>query len=246
MIKDLKTSDYASVRYDESFCRTVIDLIIMDRLRHCEDTDSHHRLQISAEVPVSIRIQDLYGNHEMVKGRADWALGYGTDKNDTGSILLVVEAKPYESAPVGMPQLLVYMAAVQEARQGRVNSSVFGMVSDSKEFRFCFLNGQKKLFTSEPLTWATKQSTIIAYIDMMLMNAIESSPHTTSRKKNNRTLLNYAEFLERQWRFGEESIDESDGGRAEDSDGEDDDMVDLVNIGGRVVIRGSTRLGRFI
>lgn len=246
MIKDLKTSDYVSARYDESFCRTVLDLIIMDRLRNLEDKDSHHRLQVSAEVTLSIRIQDVYGNHVMVKGRADWALGYGTDKNDTGSILLVVEAKPYESAPVGIPQLLVYMAAVQEARQDRVNSSVFGMVSDSKEFRFCFLNGQKKRFVSEPLTWATKQSTIIAYIDMMLMSAIKSSPHTTPRKKNSRTILNYPGFLEKQWRFGEESNDESDGGRAEDSDGEDDDMVDLVNIGGRIVMRGSTRPGRFI
>lgn len=246
MIKDLKNSDYVSVRHDESFCRTVLDLIIMDRLRHLEDKDAHHRLQVSAEVPVSIRIQDVYGNHELVKGRVDWALGYGTDKNDTGSILIVVEAKPYESAPVGMPQLLVYMAAVQEARRDRVNSSVFGMVSDSKEFRFCFLNPQKRLFTSEPLTWATKQSTIIAYIDMMLMNAIESSPHTAPRKKNNRTILNYSGFLERQWRFGEKSNDEWDGESDEDSDEEDDSMVDLVNIGGRVVMRGSTRPGRFI
>ena len=129
----------------------------------------------------------------MVKCRADWSLGYGTDKNDTGSILLIVEAKPYESAPVGMPQLLVSMATVQEGGQGRFNSSVFGRVSDSKKFRFCFLNGQRKLFTSEPLIWAIKQSTIIAFIDMMLMNAIESSPHTTSRKKNNGTLLNYCD-----------------------------------------------------
>lgn len=241
VIKDLKTSDYVSVRHGESFCRTVLDLIIMDLLRHLEDKDAHHRLQVSTEVPVSIRIQDVYGIHEIVKARADWALGYGTDKNDTGSILLVVEANPYESAPVGMPQLLVYMAAVQEARQDRVNSSVFGMVSDSKEFRFCFLNAQKTLFTSEPFTWATKQSTIIAYIDMMLMNAIESSPHTTLCKKNHRTILNYSRCSERMWRFGEESNDELDGERAEDSDGKNDNMVDLVNIGGHVVMRGTTR-----
>lgn len=81
---------------------------------------------------------------------------------------------------------------------------------------------------------------------MMLMKAIESSSHTTPRNKNNRPILYYPEPLERQWRFGEESNDESDGGRAEDSDGEDEDMVDLVNIGGRVVVRGSTRPGRFI
>ena len=93
----------------------------MDRLRHLEDKDAHKRLQVSAEVPMSIRIKDTYGNNEMVKGRADWAIGYGTEKSDTGAILLVVEAKPYESAAVGMPQLLVYMAAVHEARVNRIN-----------------------------------------------------------------------------------------------------------------------------
>ncbi|KAL2058435.1 hypothetical protein ABVK25_001163 [Lepraria finkii] len=132
VIKDLKSSDYVSVRHDESFCRTVLDLIIMDRLRQLEDRDTHHRLQVSAEVPVAIRVKDIYGNDQMVKGRADWALGYGADKSETGAILLIVEAKPYESAPIGMPQLLVYMAAVHKARQNRVNKSVFGMVSDSK------------------------------------------------------------------------------------------------------------------
>lgn len=245
VIKDLKSSDYVSVRHDESFCRTVLDLIIMDRLRHLEDRDAHHRLQVSAEVPVSIRIKDVYGNNEIVKGRADWALGYGTEKSDTGAILLIVEAKPYESAAVGMPQLLVYMAGVYEARarQDRVNKSVFGMLSDSKEFRFSFLNEKKKFFTTRPYTWVTEQSTIIAYIDMMLINAIESSPHTTPQKKNNRTIHKYPEFLERQWRFGTES---DDGGieNEEEEDDDDDDMVDVLNIGGRVVMRTSMHHGR--
>lgn len=245
MIKDIKNSEYVSKRHDEAFCRTVLDLVIIDRLRHLEDKDSHRRLQVSAEVPVSIRVKDIYGDTELVKGRADWALGYGTEKSDTGSILLVVEAKPYEQAPVGMPQLLVYMAAVHEARKDRVNKSVFGMVSDSKEYRFCFLNEQKKFFVTRPFIWAIEQSTIIAYIDMMLKNAIESSPHTTPHKRNNRSMLKYADFLERQWKFGEEANDESDGGGAEKSDGEDyDDMVVVVVSGGRVVMRGSRPPGR--
>ena len=242
VIKDIKSSDYVSARQDESFCRTVLDLIIIDRLRYLEDRDAHHRLQVSAEVPVSIRIKDVYGNNEIIKGRADWALGYGTEKSDTGAILLIVEAKPYESATVGMPQLLVYMASVHEARarQERVNTSVFGMVSDSKEFRFAFLNEKKKFLTTRQYTWVIEQSTIIAYIDMMLINAIESSPHTTPQKKNNHTIHKYPEFLEKQWRFGAES----DDGGAEDKEEEDDDMVDVLNIGGRVVMRTSSKRSR--
>lgn len=90
-----------------------------------EDKDSHCRLQASTEVPVTIRTQNIYGNIEMVNGRADWALGCGSDKDDIRAILLVVEAKPYEPAPVGMPQLLIYMVAVQEARQNRINKINF-------------------------------------------------------------------------------------------------------------------------
>ena len=212
---------------------TILDLIIIDRLRHLEDKDAHHRLQVSAEVPMSIQVKDIYGNEEIIKGRADWALGYGTNKLNTGAILLIVEAKPYESAAVGMPQLLIYMAAVYEARKDRVNKSVFGMLSDCKEFRFAFLDENKKFFVTESFAWVTKQSTIIAYLDMVLTNAIESSPHTTPQKENNRTILKYPDFLERQWRFGTQLDDRG----TDDIREEDYDMVDVVNIGGRVVLR---------
>ena len=213
----------------------MLDLLIVDRLRCLRDRDAYHRLQVSAEVPVSIRIKDIYGNDEIVKGRTDWALGYGVDKGDTGAILLIVEAKPYESAAIGMPQLLVYMAAVYEARKERVNRSVFGMLSDSREFRFSLLDEKKKLFTSRPFTWVTDQSTIIAHIDMMLISAIESSPHTTPTKLNNRNIHRHSEFLRTQWNFGNELSDEG----AEEEEEQEYDMVDVVNIGGRVVLRSS-------
>ena len=181
---------------------------------------------------MSIQVKDTYGNKELIKGRADWALGYGIDKPHMGAILLVVEAKPYESAAIGMPQLLVYMAAVYEARKDHVNQSVFGMLSDSKEFRFAFLDENKKLFITESFAWVTKQSTIIAYLDMVLINAIESSPHTTPQKENNRIILNYPEYLEKQWRFGSQL----DDGWIEDDEEEEYDVVDVVSIGGRVVL----------
>ena len=236
MIKDLKTSDYVSTRQDESFARTILDLLMVDRLRHLEDKDAFNRLQVSAEVPVSIRVKDVYGNEEVVKGRADWALGYGIDKSNTGAILLVVEAKPYEAAAIGMPQLLVYMTAVYEARKNRVNRSVFGMLSDSKEFRFSLLDENKKLFISRTYTWLTDQPTIIAYIDMMLVSAIESPPHTTPTKHNNQTILRHRDFLKKRWDFGDASDDE---GAEEGETGYE--MVDVVNIGGRVVLKSLKR-----
>lgn len=233
-----------SVRQDESFCRIVLDLIIVDRLRQLEDKDAHHRLQISTEVPVSIRTQNIYGDEEIVKGRADWVLGYGVDKNDTGSILVVLEAKPYQSATVGTPQLLVYMAAVQKSREirGKANTSVFGMLSDSKEFRFCFLNENQKFFVSRPFIWSIEQATIIAYIDIMLSCAIESSPDTTLHETNNRTINEYREFLERKWRFEDESDDgkveeEKEEKEGKEEEANDGSLVDVVKSGGRVIMK---------
>lgn len=57
--------------------------------------------------------------------------------------------------------------------------------------------------------------------------------------RKNRTILNYPDFLERQWRFEAESDDEG----AEDKE-EDDDMVDVVHIGGRMVLRAASHCGR--
>lgn len=222
----------------------------MDRLCHLEDRDSYHRLQVTAEIPVKIRIKNLYGNEEMIKGRADWALGYGANKTDTGALLIVAEAKPYASAAVGLPQLLVYMAAVFEARKDRINQSVFGMLSDSRAFSFAFLDDQKKLFTTKWFIWTVEESTIIGYLDMMLLSAIESSPHTTPQKHQNRTLLLYPKILGNKWQFGEAMEEdygkEKEEGKVEEEEeeeGEDDDkVVDVVKLDGRLILKRSTQL----
>lgn len=94
---------------------------------------------------MSICIKDFYVNNERVKGRADWALGYGTFKSDTGAIHFIAEAKIYESTAMRTPQLLVYMTTVYKARQNKVSRSIKGMVSDSKKSRLSFLKPKKKL-----------------------------------------------------------------------------------------------------
>lgn len=234
-----------SVRRDEPFSRTVLDLIVVDRLRQLEDKDTFHRLQVSAEVPISIRAQNIYGDNEIIKGRADWVMGYGVDKRDTGSIFIVLEAKPYKTAAIGVPQLLIYMAAVHRARDvnKKTNQSVFGMLSDSKEFKFCVLYEKKKFFVSRPFLWSIDQSTIITYIDNMLSSAIESSLHTTPHRSKNHTINRYREFLGRRWRFGDES-DEEKAEEGEDEEEEIDEeedeaegLVDVIKSGGRVVMK---------
>ena len=128
-----------------------------------------------------------------------------------GSVVIIVEAKERGNASVGMPQMLVYMAAVQEARVGHTNTSVFGMLSDSTNFEFAFLDSDKKFYVSPPLRWVYSQQTILSYFDTMLLNAIQSSPHTTPTKTQNNTLPKYRRYSHDKWAFGEDSEDEAEG-----------------------------------
>jgi hypothetical protein len=217
--------------------RTILDLILVDRLRHLEDKDAFHKLLLSAEVPLSVNGQDEFGGPELIKGRADWVLGYGKDKANTGSILIVVEAKALGNASIGLAQMLVYMAAVHEARLGHTNNSVFGMLSDGEEFIFAFLDSNKKFHDSVPLFWKVNQQAIISYLDAMLLDAIQSSPHTTPIKSQNKTLRRYRRYLETKWAFGDAAEDEV---RAE-TEIDEDDIVDVVMLNGKIVLRGVRR-----
>ena len=231
----MQQSRYVRDRCDEALSRTALDLILIDRLQHLQDEDAHDQLCLSAEVTITVKTQDFDGNSELIRGRADWALGYGRDKTETGSILIVVEAKPVGEASTGLPQLMIYMAGVFESRRTRSNNTVFGMVSDGAIFWFAFLDHNKKFYVSSPYKWATNQPTILAYIDTILLDAIHSSPHTTPTKFHNTSLLNCPRYLKGQWKFGEGSED----GVEEQSD--PDDFVDIVRDRQRIVLRTETK-----
>lgn len=93
VIADLKSNHYILDRTDENFSRIILDLILVDRLNRLEDKDAYHRLLLCGEVSLSIKTVDEFGSQVVVRGRADWALGYGNSKTHTGSLLIVVEAK---------------------------------------------------------------------------------------------------------------------------------------------------------
>ena len=61
MIDDLQSNNYILDRTDESFSRTILDLIVMDRLNNLQDKDAYHRLLLCAEVAVSIKVVDEFG-----------------------------------------------------------------------------------------------------------------------------------------------------------------------------------------
>src|SRR4051794_7434623 len=83
------------------------------------------------------------------------------------------------------------------------------MLSDTGIYRFTFLDQNKKLYVSRSFEWARDRSMILAYIDTILLDAIESSPHTIPTKFGNRSLNNYRRYLEERWVFGDGSEDKA-------------------------------------
>jgi hypothetical protein len=136
----------------------------------------------------------------VVQGRVDWALNHNMTK--PGSILIVMEVKKLGGSLTGLPQLLVYMAAVLKYRSDRVNQSVFGMLSDSGTFQFAFLDETRKFYTSATFRWALQKSEILSYVDAILLDAIHSSPATTPMRTRNATIRNYQRYLKGRWNFG--------------------------------------------
>ena len=234
VIEDLKTNRYVCSRTDEAITRTILDLVLVDRLNQLEDMGVSCRLLLSAEVPVSVKYVDEHGKPILLKGHADWALGYGTDKRNTGSLLIIVEAKPAGNASVGMPQMLVYMAAIQDARQDRTNKTVFGMLSDGTNYTFACLNNNKRLLISRNFQWLFDRPKILRHIDRILLDAIQSSPHTTPVKLKNSNICGYTRYLQGSWKFGEDSDDEGEEG---DENEEEGDLVDVIERNGHIFLR---------
>ncbi|KAG5296405.1 hypothetical protein I7I50_09526 [Histoplasma capsulatum G186AR] len=169
-----------------------------------------------------------------ISGRADWSLGYMTELDKLEQMLVVIEAKTDVSSDRNMAQLLVYLHAIQEARvQSKKNSSaVFGVLTDSKLFRFVVLRENSRVMASEPLQWTPRKTDVVAFLDNILLDAIKSSLHTTPQKTGNTTINCFNRHL--QLTYSIPAV-ESDVTTNEDEDY--DEAFDVVKIGGVSVLR---------
>ncbi|KAL1970596.1 hypothetical protein VTN77DRAFT_4240 [Rasamsonia byssochlamydoides] len=67
-------------------------------------------LRLVPEVSLSVERAGI-----TISGKADWCLGHGNIKGGFASTLIVLEAKKLGTAQSGLPQLIIYLAAVQDA-----------------------------------------------------------------------------------------------------------------------------------
>jgi hypothetical protein len=124
-------------------------------------------------------------------------------KQRVSKLTPVREAKKPGAAQSALPQLIIYLAAVQDSRKEskKINSSVFGLITDSEEYIFAWLDEKRNLFVSETYLWVTKKVKIIQWIDSILRDSIEASPHTTPIKTANIAIHAYRSHVNRDFHW---------------------------------------------
>ncbi|KAL2863694.1 uncharacterized protein BJX67DRAFT_384392 [Aspergillus lucknowensis] len=192
-ISKLLSSPYFQRANSESTARIVFDVLFCDRLESLDAHEAGKKLNWYPKVILSVTSKT---NDFSIHGRADRCLSYGTKaaretalvvlfvssfsiQTKTIKLTLVGEAKKPGAMGPALAQLIIYLAAVQDARkQVNINPSVFGVISDSRVYQFAWLDGNRKLFVSDVYSWVSNQSIIIKWIDRMLRDSIKASPYT--------------------------------------------------------------------
>ncbi|KAF5016648.1 hypothetical protein F66182_11610 [Fusarium sp. NRRL 66182] len=162
-------SPYVKQHNSEHKSRFMIDAIILDRLDHLDSGDSE-RLTWFYDVPLAVW-SEL--KSQWILGRPSNCLMYGNQTKETHKALVVLEAK--EHSETDITQLIIYLAAVQDARKkanNKLNGSVFGISTDAYGWQFLFLNSDRKLCVSPTISWLLQRSLVIQWIDQILQDAV--------------------------------------------------------------------------
>jgi ketosteroid isomerase-like protein len=195
VIRRLRTPSYHSIESSEASARVAIELVLLDRLHHLADAGAMERLRLYPEADM-----DFVCGNTHVTGRADWLLCHEDPRYAIESTLIAIEAKRSYDFNSGGPQMAVYLAAVQASRANipKFNSIAFGITTDCTNFKFWFLDSERRLYSSTTFDWRIDQAKIIAWIDKMLVDAIEASFLTTPTLQRNVSLRNWERNFRRR------------------------------------------------
>lgn len=86
--------------------------------------------------------------------------------------------------------------------QAKINRTVFGVLTDSETYLFVLLDPNRKAFVSLHLYWATDFNSVVTFLDRILRDAIDLSPHTTPTKRRNTVMKYYGKHLSNTYTWG--------------------------------------------
>ena len=222
------TTPYLAKRNTESRVRTIIDLILVHRLGHLEAEFSARKVSLAFEVSLTAYGEDKYDKSIRVKGRSDWTIRYGDRRKKSDIRLLAVKTKGERATFIGMPQLIIYMTVVHQARRKskKENTTIYGILSDGVNWWFAILTHQGKLhLTYRALVLFGEENLVLNYVDQILLHAIRSSEHTTLVKDDDKIIRYHNRFLRKTWNLG---IDPADRKEEKEEQEEEDSHEEVT------------------
>jgi hypothetical protein len=170
----------------EALSRTLIDLVLFDRLEAHQEESAARRFIIRGEQSINTPTVDPT---VIISGFADYyAMGYDNAVQPKfESCSIVVEAKKGSTYNTALPQAVAYLSGIQSKRAAlnpkRMIDTVYGIVSDGYIWQFLRLDN-KKLFTSSiyRAVVAEERTHIVTFVDNIIAAGIELSPHTTPKR----------------------------------------------------------------
>lgn len=199
-LDDIANDEAWGLESCEALVRTVIDLILFDRLKLLDRGSPIKMFRVIGEYQVDTKTVD---RTITISGRCDYVLGYGgvPGKKELEQGLVAIEVKKRYHLLPNSPQLIGYMGlflarqtphcfpsansyfssavGIQQRRQEaeKVLSIVYGIATDGVNFCFHRLDEGRRLKTKF-VTGVDKQL-IYRYIDIILESAIRATPHTS-------------------------------------------------------------------
>lgn len=116
--------------------RTLIDLVLFDRLEAQQQELAARKISLRGEYPVETRVP---GEREIITGNAHYALGYDTlGGSEFEPICVIMEGKnnfASSGGSDGISQAVAYMVGFQQKRMSlkgpkRIVDTTYGVVSD--------------------------------------------------------------------------------------------------------------------
>ncbi|KAJ9387189.1 hypothetical protein DTO063F5_3284 [Paecilomyces variotii] len=129
----------------ETLSRTLINLVLFDRLEAHQEELAAKQISIRGGYPVETRVPN---GKEIITGNADYALGYGSFLDDPFEcICVIIQVKDLivSRGSTGISQAVTYMVGLQQQCMSRKNpktvDTVYGVVSDGVLWQFLTVNG---------------------------------------------------------------------------------------------------------
>lgn len=139
-----------------------------------------------------------------ITGCADWAFGYGLRGGQkTGPFLVVIKAKTRYTLFAAEPQLLAYLAMIQQQRAaaGKTNTDVQGFFTDGGFYVFVAIRANGVVERSRVLDIKdpVSRKTIFNFVVTILESAIKSSPSTMPTESIKRQQKEIFSFKKEVW-----------------------------------------------